>query len=258
MDENNSTPKPWEEPVAPPVEQPTPAETIEPQPESVESQPELTPAPEEKPAEKPKKDNKLVLILVGVLVLIAVIVGVIVIISDNNAKNAKTTTTATVTTTTSTKDDKDDDETNESDVTAMSINTEISNDLSFVITALYNYQANNRGAIPTIEIANKEDETNPKSWQYFINNYLDTNSGGQETQFTDTYQIKVCNLYEGTCPKMADLNWSQNKYTIYIAVKATCSTAGEVEMNEGTRHVAVFSVKKPYSTMTNKYYCLNN
>ena len=245
MDENNSAPRPWEEPV------PTP-EPVAPVPQPVTPVEQPT-----APAEAPKKDNKITLILVGAVVLVAVIIGVI-FIAMNNTKSPAPTATVTTTTTTNTKDDEP--EKNEDDIVAQSINTEISNDLSFVVTSINNYQSNNRGAIPTIEIVNNEsDAKNVRSWRYFIDNYLDYNAtvnGGEK--FSETYTIKTCNYFEGTCPKLADLNWAQNKYTIYIATKATCSKTGEVEMSESQRSVAVFSVKKPYSTMTNKYYCLNN
>ncbi len=242
MDENNSASRPWEEPAPVPTEQP------------------LVPTPEPTaPTEVPKKNNKTMLILVAVLVVVAIIIGAFFLLANNETKT-QTSTTTTTTTAAIVDNDEDEPEQNENDIAAQSINTEISSDLSFVITSLNNYQSNNRGAIPTIEIVNNEsDAKNVKSWQYFIENYLDYNAtvdGGEK--FSETYTIKVCNYFEGTCPKLADLSWAQNKYAIYIATKATCSKTGEVEMSESQRSVAVISVKKPYSNMTNKYYCLGN
>ena len=256
MDENNPAPKPWEEPVAPPIEEPAPTVPVEPQP--------VTPVPEtptpEVPSEKPKKDNKLVVILLSVVVLIAVIVGVIVVITDNNAKKSSApTNTTTTTTTTSHSGGNDDDDEDEDDANAQKINTEIDADVAHVVTALSQYQANNRGAIPTIVINNGNEGANEtKTWDYFIANYVDSQNSDGTEKFSETYQIEVCNFYEGTCKKPSDLTWAQDKYVINIATKASCSVTGEVEMNEGTRHVAVYAIKKPYSTMTNKYICKNN
>ena len=79
-----------------------------------------------------------------------------------------------------------------------------------------------------------------------------------EDNFVETYKIEVCDFYEGTCKKPADLTWAQDKYVIYIATKSTCSTTGEAQMSDGNRHVAVYSIKKPYSNMTQSYFCANN
>lgn len=73
--------------------------------------------------------------------------------------------------------------------------TQRSNDISRVQTALNQYQANNRGAIPTVGeyIAGHETPSNAKatsstgtkSWSYFYDNYLIVNSAGSQDVFAD-------------------------------------------------------------------------
>lgn len=71
--------------------------------------------------------------------------------------------------------------------------TQRSNDMSRVITALNQYQANNRGAIPTKGTYVKGHETkaattgsiDTKSWNYFYDNYLIVSAGGSQDVFAD-------------------------------------------------------------------------
>ena len=72
--------------------------------------------------------------------------------------------------------------------------TQRSNDIARVQTALNQYQANNRGAIPSTEsyvaghdTPNKDvkDAKSTKSWTYFYDNYLIVNSGGAQDVFAD-------------------------------------------------------------------------
>lgn len=72
--------------------------------------------------------------------------------------------------------------------------TQRSNDVARVQTALNNYQANNRGAIPTdgVYIAGHEKPTTEineraetKKWTYFYDNYLIVNSAGAQDVFAD-------------------------------------------------------------------------
>jgi type II secretory pathway pseudopilin PulG len=72
--------------------------------------------------------------------------------------------------------------------------TQRSNDVARVQTALNNYQANNRGAIPTdgSYIAGHEKPTTEitgksttKTWSYFYDNYLIVNSAGAQDVFAD-------------------------------------------------------------------------
>jgi len=231
------------------------------QPVQNETQVTGTPAP----AEAPKKNNKMTILLVILLVVIAILVGVIIFLLNNESQKQTTVTTTTNTATVNSRnyDDDEDDESKKSDgdLAAETINLGIHNDVSSVITALTSYQANNRGVIPTIQISNGNETgvEKMKTWQYFIDTYLDSDYNGQPTHFTDTYKINVCNYFEGTCKKPSNLTWDEDKYVIYIATKATCdNSTNEVKVSEGARRVAVYTVKKPYSNMTNKYFCLNN
>ena len=71
--------------------------------------------------------------------------------------------------------------------------TQRSNDISRVVTALNQYQANNRGAIPTSGTYVKGHATkataagtpNSKSWSYFYDSYLIVNSAGAQDVFAD-------------------------------------------------------------------------
>ena len=69
--------------------------------------------------------------------------------------------------------------------------TQRSNDIGRVQTALNQYQANNRGAIPTSDEYIKGHETpsttstNTKSWEYFYDKYLIVNSAGSQDVFAD-------------------------------------------------------------------------
>ncbi len=69
--------------------------------------------------------------------------------------------------------------------------TQRSNDIGRVQTALNQYQANNRGAIPTVGNYIKGHETpsttssNTKSWEYFYDKYLIVNSAGAQDVFAD-------------------------------------------------------------------------
>ena len=74
--------------------------------------------------------------------------------------------------------------------------TQRSNDISRVVTALNQYQANNRGAIPTTGkyVAGHETPVKSeggttastiKSWTYFYDNYLIVNSAGSQDVFAD-------------------------------------------------------------------------
>ena len=265
---------PEQVPTPEPISTPEPESTPEPDVQSTEqpavevAQPEVAPVAETIPAknstpsEKPaKKDNKMTLILLGVIVAIAAVMGLVLILSSSESKKTSATTTTTTTTTTVADDEEDaEPDKSDADVAAQKINDEIKTDVESVVTAISNYQANNRGAIPTIEISTgkETEEEKTKTWQYFIDNYLNADHYGAATGFTDTYKVEICNFYEGTCKKMADLTWSNNKYTIFIATRAVCSTNGGLEASNGTRHVAVYTIKKPYSTMTNKFICANN
>ena len=71
--------------------------------------------------------------------------------------------------------------------------TQRSNDIARVQTALNQYQANNRGAIPTTGTYVKGHETkattgtkiDTKSWSYFYDNYLIVAAGGSQDVFAD-------------------------------------------------------------------------
>ena len=96
--------------------------------------------------------------------------------------------------------------------------TQRSNDVARVQTALNNYQANNRGAIPTDGnyIAGHEkphttvsDKTVTKTWTYIYDNYLIVNSAGAQDVFADpdgglySLWIGEC-LEKSTGPKVND------------------------------------------------------
>ncbi len=262
MDENNLAPTPTPTPAPAPVPETPAPEALTPEaPVAPEVPPvEQQPAPAA-PAEKPKKDNKSIIILVVILVVIAVIFGVFFAITNNGNSASKTTTTTTVTTTTTASQKDDEPEEDDDDKNAQIMNTQMQNDLSRVITALNNYQANNRGAIPTIAISNgsESEKDKQKTWQYFIDTYLDTDADGKKVEepFSEKYEVKVCNFYEGTCKKPSDLTWAKDKNVVHIATRAVCEN-GEVVVSNGARHVAVYTIKKPYSTMTDKFICMNN
>ncbi|MBQ2638542.1 type II secretion system protein [Candidatus Saccharibacteria bacterium] len=72
--------------------------------------------------------------------------------------------------------------------------TQRSNDISRVVTALQNYQGSNRGAIPTTGTyvaghttpgSTAVTSTTVKSWAYFYDTYLIVNSGGSQDVFAD-------------------------------------------------------------------------
>jgi len=72
--------------------------------------------------------------------------------------------------------------------------TQRSNDMSRVVTALNQYQANNRGAIPTNGVyvkghaekaASASTTIDTKSWNYFYDNYLIVSAGGSTDVFAD-------------------------------------------------------------------------
>lgn len=97
--------------------------------------------------------------------------------------------------------------------------TQRSNDVARVQTALNNYQANNRGAIPTDGkyIAGHEkpttsignDKNITKKWSYFYDNYLIVDSAGAQDVFADpdgsfySLWIEEC-LDKSNSPKVGD------------------------------------------------------
>lgn len=147
--------------------------------------------------------------------------------------------------------------------------TQRGNDISRLITALNQYQANNRGAIPSVGDKvdgylnvdkSKVTANNSNAWGYFYHNYLVVSSSGESGDFADPnghpygLQIHACSGSSNgdQCAKDASLNISfdnqlvgstnsatGNQMRIHVFTNATCDGERPV-YNTNQRKVAVF------------------
>ena len=184
-----------------------------------------------------KKIKPETVLIIAIVILAITFVGLItaLIIKNNSNTPAKTETTTTK------EDEKPNNEEDDPDaddsVTTRQFNSAIKKDISQFLTAINQYQANNRGAIPS------DDD----SWNNFNRNYL-------ETEFTNKYSSIHCDFEKGNCVLPNTLTWTANANTIYTASHASCN--GEsLEYATGKRKLAVYIHLKGD---TNGVYCVNN
>jgi prepilin-type N-terminal cleavage/methylation domain-containing protein len=121
--------------------------------------------------------------------------------------------------------------------------TQRSTDISRVVTALNNYQASNRGAIPTTGtyIAGHTDASkttgantsasNINTWAYFYDNYLIVNAGGGQDTFADpdgglySLWIKDCNPSANTAG--TPCNNAAQRFNVTFDAQSNGQLAGE-------------------------------
>ncbi len=132
-----------------------------------------------------------------------------------------------------TEDDADADDS----VTTRRYNAEVINDITTFMTAINNYQTNNRGSIPTAD----------EDWYKFNRGYL-------ETEFTNKYQFVHCDHKLGNCVLPETLTWKDNANIIYTALHASCNDK-KLEYVTGNRKIAVYTHLKGE---TNGITCQNN
>lgn len=189
-----------------------------------------------------KKKLSLEKILIIVIIFFAVLlIGLIVanIIKNNSNKSNQTAESSS----TEKKEKEEIDYSTEDDAEAdNSIATkQFNNDLMFDVTkyisAVVQYQANNRGAIPTTD----------DNWNSFHRNYL-------ETELVNKYQFVHCDHELGNCTLPTALSWAKDGGIIYTASHATCEGENIVYAT-GKRKLAVYTHLKGESNGIN---CQNN
>jgi prepilin-type N-terminal cleavage/methylation domain-containing protein len=133
--------------------------------------------------------------------------------------------------------------------------TQRQNDVSRLMTAIQNYQSNNRGALPKAsavydttgayirghsKVGNEANGT----WAYFYDNYLLVGSNGAADVFTDpdgtdyNLQIVDCENEGDKCTRQAADSFAKQAHNIMIITKAVCD--GEtVKPSNGDRNIAV-------------------
>ena len=138
----------------------------------------------------------------------------------------------------------------ESDTVKVKNNKMLKRNLTTIITALNNYQANNRGKIPS----GTGDKNG--SWDRFVEQYILID--GDEDEMAK-YSFVYCEDFSsGSCKKSSDLNYENDKNIIYISVKATCD-GSEVVSSTGSRKTAVYAIgQKTINMSKNPVYCMNN
>ena len=118
--------------------------------------------------------------------------------------------------------------------------TQRSNDIARVQTALNNYQANNRGALPSEgtyiaghDKPNKSVSTDgTKTWLYFYDNYLIVNSAGSQDVFADPdgglYSLWIVNcLNEGTSKSTETQCENGQRYNVTFDQQSIGELSGE-------------------------------
>lgn len=129
--------------------------------------------------------------------------------------------------------------------------TQRSNDISRVVTALQNYQGSNRGAIPTTGTYVKGHVTpastavtkdSVKSWDYFYDSYLIVNSGGAQDTFADpdgesySLWIQPCGV---TSKKTTEPCVAGQRFTVAFDDQAAGTIGSKNEANAGTESSAI-------------------
>lgn len=178
------------------------------------------------PAPAPKKKlpmGALIGIIVGAVALIGGVVTFFII--NSNSKPQPTTSPTTVV-----PDEPEEDELPEEVVQR---NTLRANDLTLLLTALNNYQSNNRGSLPG-------------DWAGMIRTYIP--QGLKDSATGEDYVFKdICNFSESEkCKVDIDaLTWEENKHEIYVFLNAACKGSTKEDMivsNTGKRKVAMFTI----------------
>lgn len=131
--------------------------------------------------------------------------------------------------------------------------TQRSNDIARVQTALNNYQANNRGAIPTTgnyigghETPNKSvsSAADTKSWMYFYDNYLIVNSAGAQDVFADpdgsfySLRIQEC-ANTGTTLSVGATCTNGQRFNVTFDDQSTGASEGSTNLDSGAGGAAV-------------------
>jgi prepilin-type N-terminal cleavage/methylation domain-containing protein len=146
--------------------------------------------------------------------------------------------------------------------------TQRKDDIARLQTALNNFQANNRGALPTgvtgttgsATVAGSPAPTaTNNTWQGFYAKYLLVNASGQADEFNDpdgtpyNLVVRPCGTAVNTaCNNQPQATFDGNAHNIYIYVKAVCN--GEVPQgSSGDRKVAM-----AYKLEGGGVTCLNN
>lgn len=139
--------------------------------------------------------------------------------------------------------------------------TRRSDDVSRLQTALNNYQASNRGAIPTKAggLVTRKIGSNAegdKEWASFYNRYLLVNAGGQTDTFEDPdgtpYSLEIKQAVSGSVPQAKDKTFKDQEHKILIVTNAVCE--GEnIKYSSGSRKVAMAYKKEGGGTI-----CVNN
>ena len=173
--------------------------------------------------------------------IVLAIVFTILIVLNITAKKPENNTApvaeTNATTRTVAEDDADDKTESDTSVATRQFNNAIQNDVFSYLNAVNQYQANNRGAIPTTA-----DE-----WNKFNKNYLDA-------EIINKYKSVHCDHEQGNCVLPSALTWANNAYVIYTASHATCSN-GSIIYSTGKRKIAIYTHLKGE---TNGVYCLSN
>ncbi|MDO4967322.1 MAG: hypothetical protein Q4E70_00965 [Candidatus Saccharibacteria bacterium] len=188
--------------------------------------------------EKPRKKLSLPIIIgiiVGVVAIVGGIVAVVMISSNSNVQ-------PTVTATTTYPDEPEEDELSEEIIQR---NTLRANDLAPLLTALNNYQANNRGELPG-------------DWAGMIRTYIP--EGLKDSATGEAYVIAdFCNFSESNkCNVNIDeLTWEENQHEIYVFLNAACkgNTKEDVIVSHtGKKKAAMFAILEG----SKNFLCVNN
>ena len=105
-----------------------------------------------------------------------------------------------------------------------------------VATAITTYQSNNRGKMPT-------------DWSSFQSKYLSDLRDPDGVKYT----IKSCDYSAGTCKDVKQLDFSTDKYTIYVATGAVCKDTETLISNSNSRRFAIY-----IATETGDGFCFSN
>ena len=184
------------------------------------------------------KEKLLERIFLPVDIVLAIVFTILIVLNITSNKPEKTAELVAETKE-ETKVDETVEDNSESDtsVATKQFNATIRNDLYSFLTAINQYQSNNRGAIP--ETAD--------NWNSFNKNYL-------ETDFTQKYQFVHCDHEQGNCVLPSALTWANNAYVFYTASHATCNDK-DIAYSTGKRKLAIYTHLKGE---TNGVYCLSN
>ena len=266
MNENPVTPSVTPDPVMPPV-------TPDPAASSAASDPvapQVPQAPTGNAVSEPVQSNVsaattkinkptfLIAMVAGIFVLVLATIAALMFLNNkdvDNKSNMPVNITPYVTPTSGSNNSSSTGTEAEEDVMdedeRKRIINKIDADTKRIVTAVYQYQSNNRGAVPSIN-GNKNT-----SWEYFEEYYLNVKANGEEdTYFKDNYKIVYCEIGKDSCGTVAALNWKKNKYTLYVTSGAVCTDTG-VAKSDTSKHVTIYAAT-PGEGSTTSFVCNNS